>query len=77
MNSEDEYENTPDLQADLKPDLEASNDEAVQGLLSLLDLSDGFTIAFVECNFWQDGVALVAALGVFSVVSLTGARRPA
>jgi tetratricopeptide (TPR) repeat protein len=62
MNSEDEYENTPDLQADLKPDLEASNDEAVQGLLSLLDLSDGFTIAFVECNFWQDGVALVAAL---------------
>jgi len=58
MNSEDEYENTPDLQ----PDLEVSNDEAVQGLLSLLDLSDGFTIAFVECNFWQDGVALVAAL---------------
>jgi tetratricopeptide (TPR) repeat protein len=27
-----------------------------------LDLSEGFTIAFVECNFWQDGVALVAAL---------------
>ena len=58
MNSEDEYENTSDLQ----PDLEASNNEAVQRLLSLLDLSDGFTIAFVECNFWQDGVALVAAL---------------
>ncbi len=62
MNNEDEYENTPDLQPDLKPDLEASNNEAVQGLLSLLDLSEGFTIAFVECNFWQDGVALVAAL---------------
>ena len=60
MNSEDE--NTPDLQPDLKLDLEASNNEAVQRLLSLLDLSDGFTIAFVECNFWQDGVALVAAL---------------
>ena len=58
MNSEDEHENTSDLQ----PDLEASNNEAVQRLLSLLDLSDGFTIAFVECNFWQDGVALVAAL---------------
>jgi tetratricopeptide (TPR) repeat protein len=58
MNSEDEYENMPDFE----PSLETSNDEAVQGLLSLLDLSDGFTIAFVECNFWQDGVALVAAL---------------
>jgi tetratricopeptide (TPR) repeat protein len=28
----------------------------------MLDLSQGFTIAFAECNFWQDGVALVAAL---------------
>ncbi|PZO43904.1 MAG: hypothetical protein DCF19_04290 [Pseudanabaena frigida] len=27
-----------------------------------MDLSQGFTIAFAECNFWQDGVALVAAL---------------
>ena len=62
MNSEDEYGSTPDLQPDLKLDLEASNNEAVQRLLSLLDLSEGFTIAFVECNFWQDGVALVAAL---------------
>ncbi len=42
--------------------LKSSNDQAIQGLLSLLDLSDGFTIAFAECNFWQDGVALVAAL---------------
>jgi tetratricopeptide (TPR) repeat protein len=62
MNSEDEYENTSDLEPALETYNEASNDEAVQGLLSLLDLSEGFTIAFVECNFWQDGVALVAAL---------------
>ena len=62
MNSEDEYENTPDFEPTLETSKEMSNDEAVQGLLSLLDLSEGFTIAFVECNFWQDGVALVAAL---------------
>jgi tetratricopeptide (TPR) repeat protein len=66
MNSEDEYENTPDFEPTLETSNETSpemsNDEAVQGLLSLLDLSEGFTIAFVECNFWQDGVALVAAL---------------
>ena len=42
--------------------LKSLNNEAIQGLLSLLDLSDGFTIALAECNFWQDGVALVAAL---------------
>ena len=42
--------------------LKSLNAEAIQGLLSLLDLSDGFTIALAECNFWQDGVALVAAL---------------
>jgi tetratricopeptide (TPR) repeat protein len=62
MNSESEYENTSDLEPALETSPEMSNDEAVQGLLSLLDLSEGFTIAFVECNFWQDGVALVAAL---------------
>ena len=62
MNSEGEYENTSDLETSLETSNEISNYEAVQGLLSLLDLSDGFTIAFVECNFWQDGVALVAAL---------------
>jgi len=62
MNSEDEYENTPNFEPSLETSNEMSNDEAVQGLLSLLDLSEGFTIAFVECNFWQDGVALVAAL---------------
>jgi tetratricopeptide (TPR) repeat protein len=28
----------------------------------MLDLSQGFTIAFAECNFWQDGVALVESL---------------
>ena len=38
------------------------NDDAIQSLLAMLDLSQGFTIAFAECNFWQDGVALVAAL---------------
>ena len=42
--------------------LRSQNDDAVQGLLAMLDLSQGFTIAFAECNFWQDGVALVAAL---------------
>ena len=62
MNSEDEYETTPDFEPTLETSKEMSNDEEVQGLLSLLDLSDGFTIAFVECNFWQDGVALAAEL---------------
>ena len=38
------------------------NNDAIQSLLAMLDLSQGFTIAFAECNFWQDGVALVAAL---------------
>jgi tetratricopeptide (TPR) repeat protein len=42
--------------------LRSQNDDAIQSLLAMLDLSQGFTIAFAECNFWQDGVALVAAL---------------
>ena len=45
-----------------KPDFAVLNRQEIQELLSLLDLSDGFTIALAECNFWQDGVALVAAL---------------
>ena len=40
----------------------SQNDDAIQGLLAMLDLSQGFTIAFAECNFWQDGVALVSVL---------------
>ena len=40
----------------------SQNDDAIQGLLAMLDLSQGFTIAFAECNFWQDGVALVESL---------------
>ena len=27
------------------------NDDAIQSLLAMLDLSQGFTIAFAECNF--------------------------
>ncbi|MFN9362046.1 MAG: hypothetical protein ACK596_16620, partial [Pseudanabaena sp.] len=38
------------------------NNDAIQSLLAMLDLSQGFTIAFAECNFWQDGVALVESL---------------
>jgi tetratricopeptide (TPR) repeat protein len=45
-----------------KPDFAMLNRQEIQELLSLLDLSDGFTVALAECNFWQDGVALVAAL---------------
>ncbi|MCY7331145.1 MAG: tetratricopeptide repeat protein [Pseudanabaena sp. CAN_BIN31] len=45
-----------------KLDFALLNNQSIQGLLSLLDLSDGFTIALAECNFWQDGVAMVAAL---------------
>ncbi|WP_211167623.1 tetratricopeptide repeat protein [Pseudanabaena yagii] len=45
-----------------KPDFAVMNRQEIQELLSLLDLSDGFTVALAECNFWQDGVALVAAL---------------
>ena len=44
------------------PKFRSLNDDAIQSLLAMLDLSQGFTIAFAECNFWQDGVALVAAL---------------
>jgi tetratricopeptide (TPR) repeat protein len=40
------------------------NNDAIQSLLAMLDLSQGFTIAFAECNFWQDGVALVESLNV-------------
>ena len=43
-------------------DFMSVNQDEIQGLLSLLDLSQGFTIAFAECNFWQDGVALTDAL---------------
>jgi tetratricopeptide (TPR) repeat protein len=42
--------------------LRSHNNDAIQSLLAMLDLSQGFTIAFAECNFWQDGVALVSAL---------------
>ncbi len=49
-----EEENTPNFRS--------LNDDAIQGLLAMLDLSQGFTIAFAECNFWQDGVALVESL---------------
>lgn len=45
-----------------KADFAVLNHQEIQELLSLLDLSDGFTVALAECNFWQDGVALVAAL---------------
>jgi len=45
-----------------KTDFAVLNRQEIQELLSLLDLSDGFTVALAECNFWQDGVALVAAL---------------
>ncbi|MFN9469189.1 MAG: tetratricopeptide repeat protein [Pseudanabaena sp.] len=38
------------------------NNDAIQSLLAMLDLSQGFTIAFAECNFWQDGGALVESL---------------
>ncbi len=51
-----------DDENDNKPDFAVLNRQEIQELLSLLDLSDGFTIALAECNFWQDGVALVAAL---------------
>jgi tetratricopeptide (TPR) repeat protein len=44
------------------PKFQSHNNDAIQGLLAMLDLSQGFTIAFAECNFWQDGVALVSAL---------------
>ncbi|MFN7636885.1 MAG: hypothetical protein ACK5SD_07825, partial [Pseudanabaena sp.] len=38
------------------------NNDAIQSLLAMLDLSQGVTIAFAECTFWQDGVALLASL---------------
>jgi tetratricopeptide (TPR) repeat protein len=44
------------------PKFRSLNNDAMQGLLAMLDLSQGFTIAFAECNFWQDGLALVSAL---------------
>jgi tetratricopeptide (TPR) repeat protein len=40
----------------------ALNHDVLQSITSLLDLASGFTIAFAECNFWQDGVALAAAI---------------
>ncbi|TYQ30603.1 tetratricopeptide repeat protein [Pseudanabaena sp. UWO310] len=40
----------------------ALNHDVLQSITSLLDLASGFTIAFAECNFWQDGESLISAI---------------
>jgi len=40
----------------------ALNHDVLQSITAFLDLASGFTIAFAECNFWQDGEILIAAI---------------
>ncbi|WP_434685364.1 tetratricopeptide repeat protein [Pseudanabaena minima] len=40
----------------------ALNHDVLQSITAFLDLASGFTIAFAECNFWQDGEILITAI---------------
>jgi tetratricopeptide (TPR) repeat protein len=61
MNPTDLQSYSPEAPLDMS-EFMALNHDALQSITSLLDLASGFTIAFAECNFWQDGVALATAI---------------
>jgi tetratricopeptide (TPR) repeat protein len=61
MNPTDLETYSPEVPLDMS-EFMTLNHDALRSITSLLDLASGFTIAFAECNFWQDGVALATAI---------------
>ena len=61
MNPTDLESYSPEVSLDMS-EFMTLNHDALRSITSLLDLASGFTIAFAECNFWQDGVALANAI---------------
>ena len=61
MNPTDLQSYSPEAPLDISGFMTLNHD-ALRSITSLLDLALGFTIAFAECNFWQDGVALATAI---------------
>jgi tetratricopeptide (TPR) repeat protein len=52
---------SPDNRQDMS-EFVALNHDVLQSITAFLDLASGFTIAFAECNFWQDGEILIEAI---------------
>jgi tetratricopeptide (TPR) repeat protein len=61
MNPTDLESYSPEVPLDMS-EFMTLNHDALRSITSLLDLASGFTIAFAECNSWQDGVALATAI---------------